>query len=797
MQFYLPTAYRKVFRDLIRNKGRTVLVILSIAVGVMTVGMILTGNILMEQQFSQVTGSTNPSHVRIYLSQLVDASVVRDIQQMPDVAVAEGFSVRGVEWKSHPDADWQEGALVMVPPLGRQKLDILEYRTGTWPNESSVMLETSQLALDTPPVGGTIYFNVNDRTRAYTVGGTLWDYERAGPPIMNDPAIYVSPVVMERLLGSRLYDEIRLKIPKYTEDEAERVAELVQDKLEDSGIRVSWTRVMDPEKLWASDILDGISLILTVMAFSSLFLSVMLVVNTMNALVSQQIPQIGIMKTVGGLRVQISPLYLLGVVIYGVLSLIIAVPIGAYAGQQFTVWALGLLNIPQADFTVVPTALLVQVGAGFLVPILAALIPILQGVKIPVREALNSFGTGDDKYGKRWLDRLLGLLRGIPRLPMMSIRNTFRSPWRVALTQIVLTAAGTIFIMVLTTHFSFTSTLASIWEGFGFNASVQFSQQQRVDEVVPMMVARPNVDMVEMWIWRGATGRVPGVDGVGNEYQVQVRGVPDNTQMLRPNLTEGRMLLPEDGHAIILNQKLGEDMGLGIGDQIELDFGRGSTLWTIVGLVFDITANSAAGYVHAEPLAAELGQVGQANSAQIKTTIDNLATQEAVLDDLEAYFDTLGVDVANTESSARTKEEAEAQFNILTTVLLVMTVLIAIVGGIGLSGTLSINVLERRREIGVMRAVGASSMDVGLIFMGEGLLLGLISWAMSIPLGLWAAQPFTIQIGQIISFPVQFVFTLVGVWWWLGIVVALSMFASWLPARRATEISVRESLAYE
>jgi ABC-type lipoprotein release transport system permease subunit len=106
-------------------------------------------------------------------------------------------------------------------------------------------------------------------------------------------------------------------------------------------------------------------------------------------------------------------------------------------------------------------------------------------------------------------------------------------------------------------------------------------------------------------------------------------------------------------------------------------------------------------------------------------------------------------------------------------------------------------VIERRREIGVMRAVGASSGDVAFIFAGEGLLLGLLSWIVAVPLGLFGAQFFVEALGRAIAFPFFYRLSFSGAVTWVVIIVALSLLASWLPARRATQISVRESLAYE
>ena len=133
----------------------------------------------------------------------------------------------------------------------------------------------------------------------------------------------------------------------------------------------------------------------------------------------------------------------------------------------------------------------------------------------------------------------------------------------------------------------------------------------------------------------------------------------------------------------------------------------------------------------------------------------------------------------------------------ITTMLLVMSSLIAAVGAIGLAGTLSINVLERRREIGVMRAIGASSPTIAGLFIGEGLILGLIAWVIAIPISVPVGQLFATVIGQVINFSVLYQFSTEGALQWLGIVIALSILGSAVPAIRATRVSVRESLAYE
>jgi putative ABC transport system permease protein len=138
------------------------------------------------------------------------------------------------------------------------------------------------------------------------------------------------------------------------------------------------------------------------------------------------------------------------------------------------------------------------------------------------------------------------------------------------------------------------------------------------------------------------------------------------------------------------------------------------------------------------------------------------------------------------------------QFNIFTYLLLAMSMLAGIVGSLGLMGTMSINVLERSREIGVMRAIGASTTAVIGIFVAEGVILGLLSAIIAIPLSYPGAEFFSAALGDLIfKLPLNFRYSTLGLAIWLAVIVLLSALASLLPALRAARISVRETLAYE
>ncbi len=113
-------------------------------------------------------------------------------------------------------------------------------------------------------------------------------------------------------------------------------------------------------------------------------------------------------------------------------------------------------------------------------------------------------------------------------------------------------------------------------------------------------------------------------------------------------------------------------------------------------------------------------------------------------------------------------------------------------------GTMSMNVMDRTREIGVMRAIGASDRAVMNQVIVEGALIGLISWG----LGVVASIPISKVMSDVVSTsifdsPSQFTYTASGPLYWLLLVLALSSLASILPARSAAHITIREALAYE
>jgi putative ABC transport system permease protein len=191
-------------------------------------------------------------------------------------------------------------------------------------------------------------------------------------------------------------------------------------------------------------------------------------------------------------------------------------------------------------------------------------------------------------------------------------------------------------------------------------------------------------------------------------------------------------------------------------------------------------------------------KVGLAEFAVITTEQHDFAFQQKVARAIEQHYERIGLGIEIVEMVAQERAEAEAIFEVIVVLLLVMAVLLAVIGGLGLMGTMSINVLERTREIGVIRAIGASNASVQQIFIVEGIIIGVLSWAVSAILAYPISKLLSDAVGrQFLSTPLDYTFSINGVLIWLVVVIFLSALASFLPAWNAARMTVRAVLAYE
>ncbi len=170
---------------------------------------------------------------------------------------------------------------------------------------------------------------------------------------------------------------------------------------------------------------------------------------------AQQIKQVGIMKAVGGRWQQVMGMYLTLVGIYGLLAVLVGVPLALWGGQWFTDVRCRPAELPHHRPAPPAYVIAIEVAVGLLVPLGAAVLPVRRGSRTSVVKALSATGVSAS-FGHGLVDRVLGLIHGLPRPIALSLRNTFLRKGRLALTLLTLVLASAVVMAVLTVR---TSTL--------------------------------------------------------------------------------------------------------------------------------------------------------------------------------------------------------------------------------------------------------------------------------------------------------------------------------------------------
>lgn len=797
--------WRKVLRDLWGNRARTVLVVLSIAVGVAALGIIGTTYVIISRDLPAGYNAADPASASIF-SDPFDDDFVRVVRNLSGVGEAEGRRTVTARLKVTPtgaaapgEPEWRDIDLYAIPDYEHMRINRVTPETGAFPPAAhDILIERGALPLTGAQVGDVITIRMpNETERELRITGTVHDATRPSPVFANRIYGYISFDSLEWLGAPRSYNQLDF-IVKYDRGNRNYILTVAQDvryKVEKSGRTVYYTEIPDPGRHPFQRFVEPMVMLLTALGLLTLILSGFLVVNTISALLAQQVRQIGVMKAVGARSYQIAGMYLTLVLVLGLLALAIAAPLGMFGARAIVQVLARMINFDLTTFQVPLWVYGVQLVAAVLAPLLAAIGPVRGGARITVREAITSYGLSAGAFGRGPLDRLLAAIRILSRPLMLSLRNTFRRKRRLVLTLLTLGLGSTIFMSVFSVRASLLSTLDDALKYWQYDVGVVFNRPYRVDDIEQHALATPGVLAVETWGYQTVRRERP--DGTESEGYVLIAPRAE-TKLLQPDVWRGRWLLDADENAVVINTDfLQQEPDVRVGQTLELQMDGRATQWRVVGIIRGVLSGATV-YANYPYFARVARNVDRAGSVQVVTSATTAQGQAQIARALEQQFERVGLRVASTQTISQLKAVTINQFNVIVVFLLIMAVLIAVVGALGLTGTMSINVLERTRELGVMRAVGATGAAIRGIVIGEGALIGVLSWLVGLILALPVSQLLSNVVGMaFLRTPLSYRFSVQGALLWLGIILILAAIASLWPARNASRLSVREVLAYE
>lgn len=802
--FHLEARWRKILNDMWANKPRTMLVVLSIAVGVAAVGMVSNGWIMIQRDLYGPFQKAHPHSVLVNMSPF-DESIVSAVEGMPEIARAAARRVEQELIFSESSAE-EEISLHAIPDLNDVRVDEFTLEQGSLPERREILLERMTAELLAVQPGDRVTVEVRDGTQyELVVSGVVHDLNIVAPRFFDISQGYLNMETLTWMGFRPYYNRLDLIVSENGTDSEHvlAVAAKVRDRiLEPEGYRVYGLTFgpfasSAPEQYWAERQLDGMAVVFHTMSIVSILLSSGLVINTISAIVTQQIKQIGMMRSVGASRRQMVTLYVVNVLIFSLIALAIAIPAGLLGAWWLASFVGDIMNFDIITVSLPPQVVILQVSIGLLIPVVAGLLPIISGTRISVYDAIYQYGVSRDQISgsvTHWISRVHSLSRPV----LLAVRNTFRRKARLIFTLATLTLAGAMFIAVFSTRESMGVQIDEVARYLLYDVAIGVSGQTNQHTAEREALRVEGVTLVESRI--NIRGRLQHPDGSG-ESELQLIGVPYDDQTIDPFITQGRWLTPEDTVGVVINEDVLDDAPwLTVGSTIRVDLGGYTREFEVVGITTrQIT--SAIGYVSYRYLTKLTGRQNQVDEVRVRTSpysIADISTQRRIADDLEDQFESAGI----PSSAGNVRNDVLANisdvFDILLVFLLIMAGILASVGGLGLAGTMSMNVIERTREIGVLRAVGASNRDVRHVVLIEGMTVGLLSWSLAILASFPVGKALSNAVGYAVFLTTPpYKYSLSGVIGWLVLAVLISAVASLGPAQRASRLTVREVLAYE
>ncbi len=803
----LKTRYIKLFRDIRREKGKFILMVTAISVSLIGVSAVLSAFTIMSREIGKNYELTLPASATLEMGS-VDDGLAAEAKKRPGIAAAEARSTVAARVRSG-DGVWQPLLLFVIGDFDNMTLARFDRETGDWPPRTGTMLlERMGLELYGVAPGATVTVRLPEGgEREIVVSGTVHDPSLAPAWQGGVGYGYITRETLAALGGKAMPDELKITVAdaKMTLASVTETALALAAWLKEKGIAVSEIQVPPPLRHPHQAQLSALLALLFIFSLCALVLGSILTASVISALLTKETRNIGVMKAIGGSNGQIASLYILLVLALSAIALVPGIAAGNFLGKGFASLAAKLLNITLYSTAVPWWAYAVQMAAGLAVPVLVSFVPIGSAMRKTVREDLQDNGVKGTSFAPKKPGALSVLIGRIDRSFILALRNIFRKRARLAMTLGLLAASGGMFMMTLNVKKSWDENLSESFKARRYDFELRMSRSVPIAETERLLRGIPGVTGAEGWGLVSASATREGGIPVSHEYpdaghgSLSLVGVPDGSTLVDFPLVAGSWLQSGTLGGVVLNPQGLALLGIPkakVGDEVSITAGGKATVWKIAGLVNEV--GMAAAYVREQDFEQALASVGLVRSFRIVTGGATATGRATAIRNIEKALGEAGLGVSSVIADGEFRNEVADHIFLLILSLMAMAVLMAVVGLLALASSIGEGIIERKREFGVMRAIGAPPVTILRNVTGESVMIALLSFA----LALAASLPISLAVGKLLGkmafgIPLSLRVSSGGMLISLSILVAGSIVSSAVPAWKAMGMTVRDSLSYE
>ena len=779
----LTPLMRKSLADVSRRKLRTALVVLGITVGVGGLTAINTGSGALYAAFAYTASKTAISQISVSVREC-DPSIASDLRSLPNVNVVQLQTFFPTRWKISASPGYVNMGITAHADLRDVKLFPFQLSAGRPPGVGEIVMESGDRALQPVRLGDNVTLTTPRGPVDLHVVGLSRTLGRTSAGFSSFATGYMSTDGLASATGIDRPNDLQISV--HDPNQAGATARAVASWLRDHGIVVLNTSL--GEGYFDASPVNGLFVVMNVLSVVALLLTGFLIINSITTLVGEQVAVIGSMKAIGATRRRVMRGYLTTVLVYGAAGTALGIPLGLFGGYQLTRFLADIVTLDIGPFAVDPRVIALAVLVGLGAPVSAALLPLWSGTRITVREAISAYGMSGG--GPRRVAGASGPLRWVPQTVWLGLRSVFRRRVRAALTLLALTFAAAAFLAIQTTTYSFDVFLGKLFTQYNSDMFVFMTRPAPYEQVRHRLLAVPNVARVERFENAGVKTRWG---------TILLTGTEDDPVLYRRDVIAGRWYRPDEKRVLLINEQLSQRSGLKVGDPITISNATKTETWTVIGEVHDLNGGLGLAGVSLTPI----GQLydfldrpeGYAGGFMLGTTNRSQSAVDRTASSVDNDLTGAGLAPFVTTAQQNVKRN-QNQFQILYVLLSAVAAIVALVGILGLFNTLTTSVLERRREIGILRSVGATGRRVAAVFWTEGMALAAIAWVVAVVLGIPAAYGFLALISAVLI-GVPFAFDPISLVAMLAFTLVIASLASVVPAWAAARLRVVATLRYE
>ncbi|WP_161975207.1 ABC transporter permease [Tengunoibacter tsumagoiensis] len=771
---------RKALTDVTRRKGRSLLVILGILIGVLGLTAVNVASTVLGAAFSYSNDQSKSPDIQLFV-QSIDQKQADSIAQMENVDQVQLATIYQTRWQIHSASGHTQMQIIAYPSLEQMRFNPFQLTSGHLPGPGEIVLESGDNSIQATRLGETITVTTPNGVAHLRVSGFVRTPGTLSVSLGGRVGAYMTSAALQELSGLSAANVVQVKV--HHVQQRDETARQIQATLRAQHSIIFAVSI--GQSTQSQSIITGLLSIMATIAIVAIVLTSFLIINTVSMLIAEQTRIIGSMKAVGGTSGKIMRGYLLSVSIYGGVGTVLGIGLGLLLGYLLANYMATIILLDLGPFQFPATAIIISLLVGMGVPWLAAILPLWTGTRITVRQAISTYGVSSASRPS-WSGQHM---TWVPQTTWLGIRGLVRKPGRLLLTLLALTLSGAMFLAVQTTTTSIDGTMQEVFGTYDGDIFLNV-QTTSYAKLLPLLQSESNIQRIERT--NGDLIRVSG-------GQANLVGLQADTQIYHVKLLEGRWLSQSDKQALVITDNFAQKAHVKVGDMLAISDGVNQAKWRIVGEVHDI--NQGLGmlgtvFTRVEDVNALRGLPTDLTTGVMIRTQDR---SEVAVNRLAGHIDEhlgnagLAPNILTQQQNIRMDQ---AQFQIIYGLFYAVAVIVALVGILGLFNTLSTSVLERRREIGILRSMGATSWHVGGIFWLEALTLALISWGIGVIIGVPCAYGFVTFISGVLI-PIGFTFQPFSFLVMLIVILIIATLASFTPVMHASRMKIVETLRYE